>query len=219
MRAHCDLAGTARRCAVAAIGLLLAGCAHTVVAPSAPERPVSAFLLDHGRHASLVLPGDDGPTRYAYGDWHYYAMNRTGPLRASGTLFGSNRAGLGRRSLAGATDLADVRRRVLVPVEAAWRIDVADARAAALVRRLESLFRRAEAPRTYNPLYDLEFVHHPEPYNVGHNSNHVTGEWLRALGCSVHMRGPFSTWRVQGAAAAAGRALAASPATTAEWRR
>lgn len=199
-----------RPCAIAVAGLLAAGCTHTVVAPDEPARPVSAFLLDHGRHASLVVPAEQGLTRYAYGDWSYYARNRTGPLRASGTLLGSNRAGLGRRRVPGDAALDAVRRRVRVPVEAAWRIEVAGARATALARRLDRIFRQQARSRIDNPRYDLEFVHHPAPYNVGHNSNHVTGEWLRALGCRVRMRGPFSAWRVRGASAVEARR---SPAT------
>lgn len=176
--------------------LLLGGCANTVVPPVAPTAPVPAFLLDHGRHASLVLPREGGITRYSYGHWDYYAKNRTGALRASGTLFGTNAAGLGRRQLPGPAELGSVRRQVLVPIEHAWRIDVPAARATALTDRLEGIYRDNGASRTDNPWYDLEFVRHPEPYSVGHNSNHVTGEWLRALGCEVDMGGPFSTWEI-----------------------
>ncbi len=203
--------------ALVALGSLLgAACTHTVVPPSDPQRPTAAFLLDHGRHASLVLEREAGLVRYTYGDWSYYARNRTGTLRASGTLFGSNRAALGRKAVPGEADVEAVKRRVLVPVEAAWHVEVARARALALGHRLDAIFREGAAGLTYNPLYDLEFVPHPEAYHVGHNSNHVTGEWLRALGCRVRLRGPFSDWRVAGTgpsgAASSPSADAASPA-------
>ncbi|MDX1610377.1 MAG: hypothetical protein R3225_09680 [Halofilum sp. (in: g-proteobacteria)] len=185
-----------RQYAGALSGLLLGACANTVVPPQTPDNPVPVFLLDHGRHASLVLARDYGITRYSYGHWDYYARNRTGALRASGTLFGDDQAGLGRRQLPGPADLRNVRRRVLVPIQHAWRIEVPAARAATLSRRLDGIFRANLASRLDNPLYDLEFVHHPEPYGVDHNSNHVTGEWLRALGCEVDMGGPFSIWTI-----------------------
>ena len=176
--------------------LLLGACTNNIVPPAMPTDPVPAFLLDHGRHASLVLPREGGITRYSYGHWDYYAKNRTGALRASGTLLGSHRAGLGRRQLPGPAELPNVRHRVLVPIEHAWRIDAPAERVSGLTERLEGIYRDNIATRTDNPLYDLQFVHHPEPYSVGHNSNHVTGDWLRALGCEVDMGGPFSTWEI-----------------------
>jgi len=176
--------------------LAVSACTHTVIAPARPEQPRAAFLLDHGRHASLVLERADGITRYSYGHWSYYAENRTGLFRASGTLFGNDRAALGRRHFAGAAELDIVRHRVRVPVEAAWRIDVPAARAAALIDELDILFEAGAPERIDNRLYDLEFVPHPDPYHLGHNSNHVIGEWLRRLGCRVDMSGPLSSWHV-----------------------
>ncbi|MDZ7748393.1 MAG: hypothetical protein U5K43_05755 [Halofilum sp. (in: g-proteobacteria)] len=111
-------------------------------------------------------------------------------------LFGGSQAGLGRRDLPGPAQLATVRRQVRVPIVHAWRIDVPAASAHALAAGLEGIFRARAATRLANPLYDLAFVHHPAPYSAWHNSNHVTGQWLRALGCEVRMGGPFSVWRV-----------------------
>ena len=48
--------------------VLLGGCTTTVVVPPAPEQPRAVFLLDHGRHATLVLEtAEGGLVRYAYG--------------------------------------------------------------------------------------------------------------------------------------------------------
>lgn len=176
--------------------VLTAACTNTVAPPAEPERPVAAFLLDHGRHASLVVARADGMTRYTWGDWDYYALNRTGPFRASGTLFGTNLAGLGRRRLPGPADEARVRDQVAVPIEALWRIDVPADHASRLHERLDERFLDARGTLTANPLYDLEFVLDPTPYNATSNSNHRVGDWLRELGCEVHMAGPFSNWRV-----------------------
>ncbi|MEF8833716.1 MAG: hypothetical protein V5A42_02515 [Halofilum sp. (in: g-proteobacteria)] len=180
----------------ALFGLVATACTNTVVPPAEPTAPAAAFLLDHGRHTSLVLEGPGGMTRYAWGDWDYYALNRTGPLRASGTLFGANQAGLGRRRLPGPPEQARVHRQVAVPIEALWRVDVPGDHARRLHERLDRRFRDARATRLANPLYDLEFVQVDPPYNVTSNSNHRVGEWLRQLGCEVRMSGPFSSWRV-----------------------
>lgn len=190
-------ATTTVRVAIAALATALTtACTNTVVPPAEPARPVAAFLLDHGRHASLVLERGDGMTRYAWGDWDYYALNRTGPFRASGTLFGTNQAGLGRKRLPGPAEQARVRRQVAVPIEAMWRIDVPGDRAHRLQERLDRRFLDERETLIANPLYDLEFVHDPKPYNVTSNSNHRVGDWLRELGSEVRMAGPFSSWRV-----------------------
>lgn len=179
-----------------ALAALLAGCAHTVEPPRNVVEPVPVFLLDHGRHASIVLPRGEGGVRYAYGDWAWYALDRTGPLRALDTLLLRTPGTLGRRTLPGPPTLDAVRLQVRVPIEHAWRIEVERARARALDDALTARFAEGVARRVQSPLYDLEFVPDPAPYSIGHNSNHVVAEWLRALGCRVRMRGPWSAWRV-----------------------
>lgn len=179
--------------------LLTGACTHTVVAPVDPAQPVSTFLLDHGRHATLVVEHDEGLTRYSYGHWSYYAELQMGPTRASGAILGSHQAGLGRRQMAGPPGIYNMRRQIPVVTRAAWRIEVGADAANRLVDRLDTIFRQQHATRIDNRLYDLEFVHHPDTYSLGHNSNHVAGEWLRALGCSVDMNGPLSAWRVENA--------------------
>lgn len=196
-----NVAARLRACAVPIMALLTAACTHTVVAPSDPARPVSAFLLDHGHHATVVVEHDGRLIRYSYGHWTYYAELQTGPARASGAILGSSQAGLGRRQLAGPARIEGIRRQIPVVTEAAWRIEVGADAATRLVERLETIFRTGRGSLIHNRLYELDFVHHPDDYSLGHNSNHVASEWLRALGCEVAMHGPHSNWRVENAAA------------------
>lgn len=175
---------------------LLAGCAHGVEPPRDVAEPVPVFLLDHGRHSSIVLARGERAVRYAYGEWAWYALDRTGPLRALDTLLLRSPAALGRRILPGPPTLEAVRAQVRVPIEQAWRIEVERARARALDDELTALFEADLDSRVDSPLYDLEFVHHPHPYSLGHSSNYVVADWLRTLGCRVDMRGPLSAWRV-----------------------
>ena len=168
-----------------------------VVPPTDVARPVPVFLLDHGRTSSVVLPHGSGLARYAYGDWNWYALNRTGPLRASGTLLGPTQATVGRAVFGARRTETAVAGATRIPVEAAWRIDVEAPRAEALERALDELFTRNAERATYNALYAQTFVPHPDPYAMWHNSNHVTAEWLRRLGCEVDMNGWWSSWRVR----------------------
>ena len=60
-------------CLAAAIVFLMPplACTSTIIPPTEVDDPVRVVLLDHGRHASLVLPrADRGMVRYTYGDWH-----------------------------------------------------------------------------------------------------------------------------------------------------
>ena len=75
--------GAAVRLAAGLLAATLTGCVTVVRPPAAPADPVEVYLLDHGRTPSLVLPGGDGgSTRWAYGDWRWYALGEHG-LRES----------------------------------------------------------------------------------------------------------------------------------------
>lgn len=192
--------------AVAAVAVVvLGGCTNVVRPPARVAEPTPVFLLDHGRTSSVVLPRDEGFARYAYGDWDWYALNRTGPFRASGVLGFPTRATVGRRVFHAQATTGSVRAASSIPVEDAWRIPVEAPRAARLERDLDRLFREQAEASVYNGLYDQTFVPHPRPYAMWHNSNHVTAEWLRRLGCEVEMGTWFSDWRVEGAEATGGR--------------
>lgn len=180
------------------LSLLLPGCTNVIAPPERPARPISVFLLDHGRHATLVLPADDSLlVRYAYGDWRYYARRETGALEASAAVLLPTRAALGRRELKGEATDVGVRRAVEPGIEAVHTIIVDAGIARRLRRRLDYLFEEAEETRTYNRAYDLEFVHHPRDYTIFYNSNRMVVEWLRSLGCRVSGLLLFSRWRVE----------------------
>lgn len=76
-------------------------------------------MLDHGRHASLLMERADGSmVRYAYGEWEWYALGRTGPARAFAALFVPSEAALGRKELAGPLTPETARARVREGFEA-----------------------------------------------------------------------------------------------------
>jgi len=178
--------------------LAASGCATVVVPPAAPEEPQAVYLLDHGRHSSLVLPAEGGRvTRWEYGDWAYFALNERGPGTASGALLGPSRAALGRQRLPGPASVSGLRRRVRVPIERLHAVEVEGEAVRALRERLEGIHRAAEGAAVYNPRYELEFVPHPEPYSARHNSNTVVAEWLQRLGCRVEGAGLWASWSVR----------------------
>jgi hypothetical protein len=178
------------------VAFFFSGCGFTVIPPPAPADSAPVFLLDHGRHASLVLPVDGGMVRYAYGDWDWYVLRQTGITQGSRALFGPSPAGLGRKKLDASPTPASVRRYVLVPIEKLFPLSSETDRVTRLRDRLDKIFTEAEDTARYNPAFDLEFVRHPEPYSMNHNSNTVVADWLREIGVEIRGNGPMSRWKV-----------------------
>lgn len=177
---------------------LLTGCAAvTVEPPRQVAEPVPVFLLDHGRHSSLVLPAGDGRmARYSYGDWEYYALRRTGLATGLAALFGPTPAALGRSELAGPPTEEVLRAQVRIVVERIFEIEVEAAAADRLRTELDTIFETALESRIHSAGMDVEFVHHPVPYTFGHNSNRVVAGWLEALGCTITGRPILSNWKI-----------------------
>jgi len=185
--------------ALLVLGASAAGCTTRLTEPSAPSSPVSALLLDHGRHASLVLPGTDhGTVRYSFGDWRYYAKGDTRLRSGLKALFWPTPSALGRRELEAEPEEEAVRGALRVVAEAVLTFQVEEQRARALRTRLDSLFLEGrEEAFHYNAGYDLEFVRHPATYWFGHNSNQVLAQWLRELGISVEGLTLTSSWEME----------------------
>ncbi|MGH8726838.1 MAG: hypothetical protein ACREV9_01475 [Burkholderiales bacterium] len=177
---------------------LLAGCATVVIQPSAPENAKPAFLLEHGQHSSVVLPGKSGGiVRYSYGDWDYYALGKKGISSGLRALHGPTLAGLGRRELAAPATKEGVHASVRVGILAVHELKVPASAIENLRAELDGIYRANIASLIYNRDIDLEFVHHPVPYSSEHNSNRVVADWLRALGCTVEGPTFVPDWKIR----------------------
>lgn len=194
------------------IVLLTIACTPAVIAPPpAPEDPRPVFLLDHGRHPSLVLPlGDTATVRYAYGEWRWYAERKTGVLRAFPAVWWPTPAALGRRVLAVPPDSAALHGALGVGVEHLYAFEAAADRVARLRARLDSLFSLGRRDTLiHNRVYDLDFAPHPDAYWGLHNSNQVVAAWLQELGFRVEGPVLFSRWRIVPLQASCGRVASA----------
>ena len=68
-------------------GLGLGACQQTIEPPKRVSDPVNVFVVDYGRHASLALPKEGtGLVEWSWGDWNWFALERTGPDRDSRSL-------------------------------------------------------------------------------------------------------------------------------------
>ena len=184
----------------AVLVLLVSGCAATVPRPELTDDRADrmVFLVDHGRHSSLVLSrSDDSLVRYAYGEWAWYAEGRSGFWRAFPTLFTPTRSTLGRREWTGTASEAAIRQQIRVEIRAIHSFLAWGHRVDALDRRLRLHFERSSDQALYHERFDLEFVPSVRPYTLLHNSNHVVAEWLGELGIVVRGNPVFGRWRVE----------------------
>lgn len=183
---------------VASASVGLGACTTVIVPPPTPAEPVSVFVLDHGYHASLLLPLDaGGAARYSYGDWDYYALGRTGLRSGLRALLWRTPAALARQSITGPLEHTAILRQVSVVVVSMHEVRVEAAAARQLGRELEEVFALGAPTQHYDGLYDMYFVRHPTPYSLAHNSNHMVKRWLERLGCEVSGAAVLSAWRLE----------------------
>lgn len=173
-------------------------CATVVTAPHRPADPVTVYLIDHGRTSSLVLPTPDGALlRYVYGNWDWYALMHTGVRSGARAMLWPSQAALGRHRYPGPTDPDSVKRAFGPWSEHIYPIAVSRGKVEALEKELDAVYQQNIGSLHVNTDYELEFVKHPQPYHLFHDSNRVIAGWLEELGCEV--RGPaiYANWKVK----------------------
>lgn len=183
----------------AAVSLpVLGGCAATIIPPENPPDPRPAFVLDHGRHTTLVVVDSGGrPVRYAFGELGWYTDGDIGIFRGMGAMLLPASGTLGRRVLEGPPSASNVLQRVGVNVENLYCIAVAGERADRLQRVLNMVFDENLATARYHSGWNLEFVEHPQDYWFGQTSNQAVENWLVELGSEVKGVTAFANWKVQ----------------------
>jgi hypothetical protein len=180
------------------VALFLSGCVTTVlIPPQDPDNPSTVFLIDHGRHSSLVIPTDDGQlVRYAYGDWRYYADQDTSLRAGAMALLWPTAATLARGELEGPAEVEVLRAQLRVGVETVYAFEVAGADADRLRVYLDGVHERGVTWHQYVAAYDMTFAPHPEPYTFANNSATMIARWMEELGVDVDGWGLVASWEV-----------------------
>lgn len=180
------------------VGIVLLGvigCATIVTPPRDVQDPATVYLVDYGRHSSLVLPHDENSMiEYAFGEWRWFALNDTGLLAACRALCWASTGTLGRRLI---STVDSAKFEAWFPGVILFDIQVEREAANAMARLLNDRWLNHEADAVYNADYDFHFVPVPQRYHVFRNCNPVVAGWLRDLDCRV--RGPalLSKWRLR----------------------
>lgn len=181
------------------LALLLSGCGATVVGPAQVEGAKrNVYLLEHGRHSSLLLTAaDQTRLRYAYADWAWYVDDEAGLRTGFNAMLRQSRAALGRQRLPAAQPGERLASVVGVGIQETHIFEVEAKRVDALIDSLESLFyAHADAPH-HSASRNLTFVEHPEPYTFSRNSNHRVADWLREVGVTVDGNPAVGRWQVE----------------------
>jgi hypothetical protein len=153
------------------------GCTTTLIPPPHPNNPTTVFLTDYGKHSSLLLPDPTGGfEEYSFGDWAYFALGRKNALVMIAAIIHSPKSTLGRRYVDANESIGAERTQSLI---------VDQTRVTALRQTLDSEFARHADTEVFNAQEHLYFVHSDQPYNLFHNCNNVTAEWLKKLGVEV----------------------------------
>lgn len=198
---------------------LCTGCTNVIIPPHDLQNPRMVYLLESGRHSSLLLPDldDDSAepsfTEYAYGDWQWFAHRNTGWYRVMPTLFWPTQGTIGRNtsplpepiipspSQGGVFALVEEGHRLAIVhhfgLDALYPIWVEAEHIEALHRRLDERYEDSAAASRFVPEYRLTFVPDSKPYTAFHNCNHEVLAWLRDLGCETRGTGMFSLFRVE----------------------
>ncbi|MBD3895133.1 hypothetical protein IEI94_04620 [Halomonas sp. ML-15] len=176
--------------------MLLGGCAARVVPDAGVETPQSVYLVDHGRHASLVIPHAEGLTRYSFGEWDWYVEGRRGTMAGLSALLWPTASGLGRMDHQ-AVEASPLPSRVTPEGrQRVYELEAESERVEALRQRLDAYHAAAPAPPAYSDTYGLYFVPYSRDYWAGHQSNLKVVEWLEELGMEVRGSAWLSRWRI-----------------------
>jgi hypothetical protein len=189
---------------LALVGAMNLGCATRVEPARSVGDPVAVYIVDYGRHASLLLPLEDpepgsvsriAMREYSFGDWVYYANSDNTVRNGAAALLWKTQGTLGRRDLAGLGPAFDE-----APIEPAARIEralgvervhpivVERGAATELLALLDARFEAgaAEMPAIENPRFGLDFVPYERSYSVLNHCNHALRDWMNPLGAEAY---------------------------------
>jgi hypothetical protein len=179
--------------------LVSVSCTTAIHPPAAPKDPETIYLVIHGWSSSLVLHDEEGDaSRWAYGDWRYYALGRSGILNGLAAVLWPTQSALGRQLIEPAPQRAEeLPWRLGIGIDEIFTITVGREAVVRLTEQFDALFAANIETLHYNPEPKLEFVKHPRRYTIFTNSNSMIAEWLRELGCEVVGFPLMSKWRIE----------------------
>ena len=179
--------------------LLISACTGRVMPPAPAEisQPMDVYLIDHGRHSSLVLPREEGGmVRYSYGEWRWYVEGQRHFLSGAAALLVPTASALGRGIHEDVTGPGDFSRMAPEGLVRTYPLQAEAGRVRELRRRLDRHFE-GDVESVYSEEFGLHFVPHPRAYWAAHQSNLVVAGWLRQLDINIQGIPWYSRWRIE----------------------
>lgn len=176
------------------VTLLWSACVTSIVPPHSPPNPTTVWIIDYGRHASLVIPNNGTAVEYEYGEWQWFALGQTQSPRVVPVLFWPTQGTLGRRHRPHLPD--EARLKSEASVEHVFRITVSSNAVARLRQNLQTRYEANVQSELFNQDYQMTFVKDPADYTALHNCNHELASWLKDLGCTIRGRAIFARFRL-----------------------
>lgn len=180
---------------------LLTACTTTVTPPPAPRDPVTVYVADHGRHASILLPRPGGElVEFSYGEWKWFALGKKSLWRTPAVLFWPTAAALGRRSWPANLSHPELAARMQLGTAegtALHAIVVDHRRTASLLLLLEERHMRNRNARSTVLNDGLVFTPDPSSFSLFYNCNSAVADWLERLGCEVSMAALKANYEIE----------------------
>jgi len=180
---------------------LCAACTTTVTPPPSPRFPVTVYVADYGKHASLLVPRPGGElVEFAYGEWNWFALGKKSMWRTPVVLFWPTAAALGRRSLPGDLTPDELILHMGLGTEegtALHPLVVEKGRTASLLLMLEERHLINRTGRETATNHGLIFAHDPSSFSLFYNCNSAVSDWLERLGCDVSLAAPTANYEIE----------------------
>lgn len=171
-------------------------CSTSLELNSHPKEVVEFYLLDHGRHSSLLFPPSKGDwIEFTYGEWEWFAQNNDPWYRVPGVLFWPTKGALGHRTF---SDLKTIKKHYNFENGVQLILLRAERRLLENLReRLEKYFIQSKEHAIFNHTYQLNFVPHKASFHLFHMCNHQIRNWLEELNYDVSGWTLYANWEVK----------------------
>ena len=174
---------------------VVTGCGAVVTAPVQVQQPVKIYLVDYGKHSSLIFPnGEKSMYEFAWGDFDWFALGEQSIWSGFRALLFSNGSGFGIREYRHITTLEELKK--VNGARSILTIDVEGKKLDKLQSELMARYKPKESHLVYYPPDSMLFAFSREHYWFGYNCNHKTCDWLQTLGCEVHGIAMFGGFRM-----------------------
>ncbi|MBX3359054.1 MAG: DUF2459 domain-containing protein [Phycisphaeraceae bacterium] len=171
------------------------GCATTVVPPKNPHDPVSVYIVDYGKHSSLMVPRDnDRVTEFAFSSWTWEALKWNTWLNVFPILTSPSQGTLCVKEWPG--PLNEMTIRMQTTADVVYNVRVSKQDVDRLIAKLDEAYRKREDELIFHAPTGWVYVKSDTSYWSAHTCNTEVAVWLEELGCTVKGQQVYADFQV-----------------------